>query len=190
VFLFGPDLLVEPQLDETVDAVETVVPPGVWYDYWTGERISQPKKRVRALDELPVLVRGGAIIPHAPLVQSTSETPKGPLELRVYPAADCKGALYLDDGVSFDYRKGAFLRQPFSCAESGDAVTVTAGPAAGTYAPWFSSVVYAIHGAKGRPKQVAVAGKPVRDFGWDAAKKVVTVPAPWDRAGQTVTVSY
>jgi alpha-glucosidase len=191
VFLFGPDLLVEPQLDETVDAVDTVVPPGVWYDYWTGERLTgAPKKKVRALDELPVLVRGGAIIPHAPLVQSTSETPNGPLELRVYPGPDCKGALYLDDGVSFDYRAGAFLRLPLSCQEASDAVTVTAGPAAGTFTPWFSTVAYAIHGAKGKPKQVAVGGQPVRTFSYDAAKKVVTVSAPWDRAGQTVTISY
>src|SRR5262249_48616887 len=148
------------------------------------------RKHVRALDELPVLVRGGAIVPHAPLVQSTSETPRGPLELRVYPGPDCKGSLYLDDGVSFDYRKGAFLRVPFSCAEGADAVSVTAGPAAGTFTPWFSSVAYAIHAAKGKPRQVTIAGTPVRTFSYDAARKVVTVTAPWVAAGQTVTVSY
>ena len=191
VFLFGPDLLVEPKLDETMDAVETVVPPGVWYDYWTGERLTAaPKKKVPALGELTVLVRGGAIIPHQPLVQSTSETPKGPLELRVYPGADCRGSLYLDDGTTFDYRQGAFARVPFSCVETDGALTIEAGPTEGTYTPWFSSVVYAIHGAKGRPKQVSVAGQPVHDFAYDAAKKLVTVPAPYAKAGQKVTVSY
>ena len=38
--------------------------------------------------------------PRQPLVQSTAETPKGPLELHVYPGEDCRGELYLDDGVS------------------------------------------------------------------------------------------
>ena len=137
-----------------------------------------------------MLVRGGAIVPHAPLVQSTSETPKGPLELRVYPGPDCKGSLYLDDGTTFDYRQGAFLRLPLSCAETEGAITVRTGPAEGTFTPWFSSVAYAIHGAKGKPKQVTVAGKPVRDFSYDAARKLVTVTAPYARAGETVTVAY
>ena len=37
------------------------------------------------LDTLPVYVRGGSILPLQPLIQSTDETPSGPLELRVYP---------------------------------------------------------------------------------------------------------
>jgi hypothetical protein len=31
-FLFGPDLLVEPKLDEMLEPLDVVVPPGVWYD--------------------------------------------------------------------------------------------------------------------------------------------------------------
>jgi alpha-glucosidase len=139
---------------------------------------------------MTVLVRGGAIIPHQPLVQSTSETPKGPLELRVYPGPDCRGSLYLDDGDTFDYRRGAFARLPLACTETADTVTVQTGPVEGAYTPWFSSIVYSIHGAKAKPKQVAVAGKPVRDFAYDASRRLVTVPAPYVKTGQTVTVSY
>jgi alpha-glucosidase len=197
VFLFGPDLLVEPKLDETMDAVETLVPPGVWYDYWTGERLAEPPKKegpppkkIVALGDLTVLVRGGAIIPHEPLVQSTSETPKGLLELRVYPGPDCRGSLYLDDGTTFDYRRGAFVRLALSCAEGAEGVTVRTGAAEGSFSPWFSSLTFAIHGAKTRPKQVTVGGKPVRAFTYDAAKHVVNVSAPYDKAGQTVTVAY
>jgi alpha-glucosidase len=191
VFLFGQDLLVEPKVDETLDAVETVVPPGVWYDYWTGERLAgPPKKKVPALGELTVLVRGGAIVPHQPLVQSTSETPKGPLELRVYPGPDCHGSLYVDDGETFDYKRGAFLRVPLACTERADGVTVETGAAEGAFAPWFTSVAYEIHGAPSKPKQVTVAGAAVRDFSYDAAKKVVRVQAPFAKTGQTVTVAY
>jgi alpha-glucosidase len=191
VFLFGPDLFVQPKIDETMDPVETLVPPGVWYDYWTGERLAgAPRKKVPALGELTVLARGGAIIPHAPLVQSTSETPKGPLELRVYPGPDCKGSLYLDDGDTFDYQKGAFLRVPLTCQEAAGALTVQAGAAAGSYTPWFTSLAYAIHGAPSKPKEVTVAGKATRDFTYDAKKKLLTVTAPFTRAGQAVTVTY
>ena len=80
MFLLGADLLVQPKLDETVDPLDIVVPPGVWYDYWTGERWSgtQKRKAAPALGELSVLVRAGSIVPHQAVVQSTSETPRGP----------------------------------------------------------------------------------------------------------------
>jgi alpha-glucosidase len=40
-FLFGPDLLVAPaRFPEELDAYDLVLPPGDWYDYWTGERMS------------------------------------------------------------------------------------------------------------------------------------------------------
>jgi alpha-glucosidase len=191
VFLFGADLLVQPKLEETTDPVDTLMPPGVWYDYWTGARLATaPAKKVPALGELTVLVRGGAIIPHAPLVQSTSETPKGPLEMRVYPGPACKGTLYQDDGDSFDYQKGAFLRLTATCEEAAGVVTVKTASAEGTFTPWFSQVAFAIHGAPSAPKSVTVAGKATRDFKYDAAKKQVTVTAPFVRAGQSVTVTY
>ncbi len=190
-FLFGPDLLVQPKVEETLDPLEVSVPPGVWYDYWTGERLAgPPKKSVPALGELSVLVRGGAIIPHQPLVQSTSETPKGPLELRVYPGPDCHGALYADDGTTFDYKKGAFVRVALSCEERAGALTVRTGVAEGTYTPWFSSLAFAIHGAPSAPKQVTVAGAATRAFTYDAKKHVITITTPFVKAGQTVTITY
>jgi alpha-glucosidase len=191
-FLFGPDLLVQPKVDETMDPLTITVPPGVWYDYWTGARVAgdQKKKTTPALGELSVLVRGGAILPHEPLVQSTSETPRGPLELRVYPGPDCHGSLYLDDGTTFDFRKGAFLRLALACDESAGGVTVRTAAAEGTFAPWFSRVAFVIHGAPSAPKRVTVAGQAVRTFTFDRAKKIVTVTTPYVKTGQTVTVTY
>ncbi|HEX4405786.1 MAG TPA: glycoside hydrolase family 31 protein [Polyangia bacterium] len=190
-FLFGPDLLVQPKVEETMDPLEVSVPPGVWYDYWTGERLAgAPKKSVPALGELSVLVRGGAIIPHQPLVQSTSETPKGPLELRVYPGPACHGSLYADDGTTFDYKKGAFVRVALTCQDGANALSVQTGAAEGTYTPWFSSLAFAIHGAPSAPKQVTVAGAATRAFTYDAKKHVVTITTPFVRAGEIVTITY
>jgi alpha-glucosidase len=192
VFFFGPDLLVEPKLDETLDPQDVVVPQGAWYDYWTGERRLGPahQKVQPDLGKLVVLVRGGAIVPHQPLVQSTAEVPQGPLELRVYPGPDCRGSLYMDDGATFDYRKGEFLRLAASCQESADSVRVTTGAAEGSYKPWFGSIAFVIHGLRAAPKQVTVDGKPVHDFRYDGAKKAVTVVTPYAKTGQVVTVTY
>ena len=71
------------------------------------------------LDQLPVYVRGGSILPIAPLTQSTAEVPNGPLTLRVFPPPPeqrveaCAGEVYTDDGHTFDFRNGEFARIHF-----------------------------------------------------------------------------
>ena len=112
-FLFGPSILVaaSPQPDD-VSPYEVHLPPGIWYDFWTGSKLdrretltardleirnptSTNKPQLKplmvnpALGDLPIYVHAGAIIPMQPLVQSTEEKPNGPLTLRVYvPAAN------------------------------------------------------------------------------------------------------
>ena len=53
-----------------------------------------------ALDELPLLVRAGSIVPLGPEVQYSTEKPADPLEIRLYPGAPGSFDLYEDDGVS------------------------------------------------------------------------------------------
>ena len=169
-FLFGRDLLVAPNPSpEEIAPYEVALPPGVWYDYWTGERLDRrtsfgptgtgprdleqrdavlalkPLMRTPKLEELPVYVREGAIVPMQALVQSTEETPKGPLTVRVYPVvsegAECRGEVYADDGKSFAYRKGVFLRESFTCSVGANgAVTVEMSKREGSYKPWWKEV--------------------------------------------------
>ena len=95
-FLVGSDLLIAPNPSpEEVAPYEVHLPPGTWYDYWTGERFErtsreqtrdleqrdklqmvQPVMVTPKLDTLPVYVRGGSILPIQPLVQSTDEIHK------------------------------------------------------------------------------------------------------------------
>jgi alpha-glucosidase len=166
-FLFGPDLLVAPPpFPEQSDSYELKLPPAVWYDYWTGEKIqttAAPKDATAGhlliqpkLDILPVYVREGAILPLQPLVQSTDETPQGPLTLRVYPGKDCRGSLYMDDGKTLAYTRGQFLRVEYSCAMTPNGLTLRIGEHQGTFHPWWSR----IH---------------VEVYGWDSAAATVTV---------------
>ncbi len=63
-YMLGDALLVAPATDET-GAVEIVVPPGRWYDWYTDEAIDGPTtlQRVVPLDHVSLLVRAGAIVP-------------------------------------------------------------------------------------------------------------------------------
>jgi alpha-glucosidase len=94
------------------------------------------------LDTLPVFVRGGSIIPKQPLVQSTSKTPDGPLELHIYPGENCAGEIYEDDGHSMGFARGEFLRQAVSCTAS----SVTFAAREGSFKPWWHEMVIIIHG--------------------------------------------
>jgi alpha-glucosidase len=105
-FLLGDRMLIAPPPDlESPQPYKICLPAGRWYDYWTGTPVtvrssaesvsptvgaplSQTITVTPALDRLPVFVRAGAILPTQPLVQSTSQTPQGPLSLDVYPGDD------------------------------------------------------------------------------------------------------
>ena len=110
-----------------------------------GAEISGPHNIHPPLETMPVYVRAGSIIPTQPLIQNTDETPKGPLELHVYPGPQCSGSVYLDDGHTFRYQKGEYLRQSFSCESNDKAIRVTFHAREGSYVPWwkfFEVVIY------------------------------------------------
>lgn len=167
-FMLGSDLLVgESPYPDEMDDYAIALPPGGWYDYWTGARMEgsargrNPEKNEieaaqmvpihRSLDTLPVFARAGSIIPEQPLVQSTDEKPEGPLTLRVYPPnafnRDCKGSLYLDDGVSFAFRKGEYYRVNFVCRMMQQGLIVNVTTPEGKFAPWWKLLSIEVYGA-------------------------------------------
>ena len=156
-FTVGADLLVAASpKPESPYPYDVCLPGKGWYDYWTGapvagEKISETPK----LDRLPVFVRPGAIIARQPLVQSTSETPNGPLELEVYPGNDCRGEIYLDDGVSID---GPNLRQQVTCTATSNGVSLSFGEREGTYRPWWKQIAVTVHGAT--PEHMLIPDQP------------------------------
>jgi alpha-glucosidase len=188
-FLFGSRILVAPNPSpEEVAPYAVHLPPGLWYDYWTGKQLGRtniagtldleqrdkviaqkPLMVTPTLDKLPVYVRGGSILPIAPLTQSTAEVPNGPLTLRVFPLASapnsseaCAGEVYTDDGHSFDFRNGAFARIRFTClvAASG-ALTVEIAKQEGNWRPWWHAYRVEVEDWTPKAKRATVNGKNV-----------------------------
>jgi alpha-glucosidase len=179
-FLFGPDLFVAPVADERLDAKKINLPPGDWYDFWTAAKHSS-KEEISlhpALDEMPVYVRAGAIIPEEPLVESTSETPQGPLELRIYPGPDCRGYLYEDDGHTLQYQKGEVLRVNYSCEATPSEISVTSTIEHNEYQPWWTNVEITVYGAPRLPQEVRVDHKVAHQWRYDDKHHSVIVIVP------------
>lgn len=87
----------------------TLLPAGCdWFDFWTGQRHAGGRsvERDYALDEFPLFVRAGAIVPLGPVVEHTGQHPDAPWEIRVYPGADGVFTLYEDDGETYAYERG------------------------------------------------------------------------------------
>jgi alpha-glucosidase len=156
-FTVGRDLLVAANpKPESPYPYDICLPGKGWYNYWTGEPLPGDRTgEAPKLDALPVFVRPGAIIAKQPLVQSTSETPSGPLELDVYPGDDCRGEIYLDDGISV---VGPWLRQEVTCVVTPAGVSLRFGERQGSYRPWWKQIAVTVHGAA--TKHMMIADQP------------------------------
>jgi len=88
-YLFGTDILVAPLMEETRSR-DVYLPPGLWSDYQGGETYEGARWHHVRAGEVPVvmLVRDGAVIPHARLAQSTERIEWGEIELRVFGTGD------------------------------------------------------------------------------------------------------
>ena len=112
-YMFGSDLLVAPlaaeMSPETLLATKAVwLPPGEWYEYFTGSRLRGPAVLTRsfALEEVPVYVRAGAVIPMQPAMRRSAERPVDPLILAIFGGESGAARIYEDDGESLGYTRG------------------------------------------------------------------------------------
>jgi alpha-glucosidase/alpha-D-xyloside xylohydrolase len=111
-FMWGRDMLIAPVVEKGATARRVYLPKGDWFDFWTNERVAGGREIERPVDlsTLPIYVRAGAVITMGPVKQYTDESVDAPTELVVYPGVNGIASWYDDDGHSFDYRKGAFMR--------------------------------------------------------------------------------
>ena len=117
-FMIGDDLLVAPILKPNLTARLVYLPPGVWFDYWTGARHEGSRMvHVEApLETVPLFVRGGSILPLGPEQNYVGEKPADPLQFEIYPDArgEASTLLYEDDGLTEAYRHGSFRQTSVS----------------------------------------------------------------------------
>ena len=65
------------------------------------------------IDQIPLLVRAGSIIPMGPFLQYHNEKPPDPLEIRLYPGNSGTFTLYEDDGLTQQYKDGQYTTIEF-----------------------------------------------------------------------------
>jgi alpha-glucosidase/alpha-D-xyloside xylohydrolase len=129
-YLWGRDILVAPVVEKGATSRRVYLPRGTWYDYWTEEAVAGGREVDRPVDleTMPLYVRAGAVVPHDPVRQYTSEPVREPATLVVYPGADGRARLYEDDGVSFDHELGVWMGIDLSWDDTEGALTLRLAP--------------------------------------------------------------
>jgi alpha-D-xyloside xylohydrolase len=111
-YMFGPALMVAPVTTYNARTRSVYLPAtaGGWFDFWTGAAAAggATVQAQAPFDAIPVFVRAGAIVPSGPDLQYTAEKAADPITLYVYAGADGAFTLYEDQGLTYDYQKGAF----------------------------------------------------------------------------------
>lgn len=97
-----------------------------WFDFWTNEKINggQEITKSTVIDEIPLYIKAGSIIPFGPQVQYTTEKRWDNLEIRVYPGANGEFTLYEDENDNYNYEKGAFSTITFYWNDATKTLTI------------------------------------------------------------------
>jgi alpha-glucosidase len=113
-WLMGKNVLAAPILDDT-EGRRVYLPDDTWYAMNSGAPLAgRHSIDVTArLDEIPVYVRAGTVLPLGPVIQHTDDLPGGPLEIQVYPGRDGQFTLVEDDGMTTAYLNGQVRRTLF-----------------------------------------------------------------------------
>lgn len=157
-YLWGDDLLVAPVTRQGATAWPVYLPRGQWHNFWDGDMVTGPCGVTVAapLERLPLFVRGGAILPLAPLAQYDGERPWDAMTLLIYPDGSSQFDLYEDDGTSNAYRAGQAAITTITCVAVGGRVTVTIQPPRGDPALIPPARTYTLYIAGPIPREVMV----------------------------------
>ena len=108
-------------------STKVYLPEGTsWYDFWTNEKIKggQQITKSTTIDEIPLYIKAGSIIPFGPQVQFATEKKWDNLEIRVYPGANGEFSLYEDENDNYNYEKGAFSTITFTWNDASKSLTI------------------------------------------------------------------
>ena len=154
-------------------------PPLRWHDFWSaqswegGEEIDYPAP----LERLPILVRGGTILPMAPALQSIPDDHRfDAVTFHVWPPYPAQGRLYEDDGRSLDYQREAYSLIQVTAEGNSSRLAIQLAAAQGRFAgqAQVRAVEIILH-RSAAPEAVRVGGHPAQDWRYDPAAQELMI---------------
>jgi len=116
-YMFGPALMICPVYTYEAREREVYFPATCgWYDFYTGKFVAgnQTKTVAAPYERMPVFVPEGAILTFGPDIQYVGEKKADNLTVYVYAGKNGSFELYEDEGVNYNYEKGASAKIRFN----------------------------------------------------------------------------
>lgn len=174
-YLLGESIMVCPVTTKGAKTRTVYLPEGNWTNFWTGEIHSgkQYLNVVCPLDEMPIFVREGAIIPTQKAVNYIGEETIDTITLDIYPHKTSSFDLYDDDGISTAYQNGEYAITHIGSVRDKGVVTIDIKTPEGKYKVPERSYRVRVRAAK-KPASVEINGKKAA-VQYDEEKKILTV---------------
>ncbi|MCK4989266.1 MAG: DUF5110 domain-containing protein, partial [Bacteroidales bacterium] len=138
-YMFGNDILAAPVTqpigaDSLFVSKKIWLPKGEWIELSSGTILKGEMVHNRAftIDEIPLFIKAGAIIPMA------SRNPGGdyttePMILKIYPGKSGSVSVYDDHGNSTEYKNSEYIRTDVSFTKKGSKLNIAIKPVTGSY---------------------------------------------------------
>ncbi|MBO1362289.1 DUF5110 domain-containing protein [Prevotella sp. A2931] len=200
-FTFGDLILAapitSPGMGADKRATQTVwFPKGeTWYDYFTAERFEggQTRRIEKPLDEFPMYVRGGWLLPMQPYTNRPASARLDTLVMRLYSPghdADNSFTLYEDDGLTLDYTKGHYATTQLQYTAKNAHSIVKIHPTKGEYKEQTTQRAYRLRlFGFDKIKQVKVNGRSVKP-NYDTTLKCYVVNADRQSIRQGLKIEF
>jgi len=204
-YFWGDAFFVKPVTDPGVEVVNSIIPPGAWFDFWTDQRYEggQFANIPVTLETIPVLVRAGAFVPMTPEIRTTRDYSSEEFTLHYYADGSVKeasGKMYEDDGHSrTSLEDGAFELLEFEATHRGDALRIDFSTSGDGYEgmPADRDVTLVVHNWIAEIEKVSVNGQeipvtrrmPRKGAGATMQDDVLTLRFNWHRNIVSVEVN-
>lgn len=186
-YMWGDAFLVSPIKAAGVREQTVYLPKGsTWTDFYTektfegGKEITLPV----TLNHIPVLVKGGAIIPMLKKVAATTKANYNSIEVHYYMEVNKSTSyrLYNDDGVTPQASNNRHELLTITAEATNKNLTVEFIPEVGKgFGAQEKDVDLCLHNLTRQPKQVMVNGKKVKGWKWNAAKVTISLTVSGQR---------
>ncbi len=146
-FLFGDNMMVCPV--SSSDKILEIYLPGNtrWYRLSDDKLYEggQPYYVPSPLDDLPVFVKAGGIIPMQSIIQNTKEKGDGVMYLHIWKGnAATTFTYYEDDGNTYNYEKGEYYKRDIMYDAATNSITLTKKE--GSYTSKYGKLKIILHG--------------------------------------------